>query len=63
MKRIVFKFRFSRNKNILFGQARGRQQTFFLNQVIKNLAYFLGFWTELNLEKNIISFKKNISKT
>lgn len=31
--------------------------------MLKNLAYFLGFWTELNLEKNIISFKKNISKT
>ena len=26
--------------------------------MLKNLAYFLGFWTELNLEKNIISFKK-----
>ena len=31
--------------------------------MLKNLAYILGFWTELNLEKNIISFKKNISKT
>ena len=26
--------------------------------MLKNLAYFLGFWTELNLEKNIITFKK-----
>ena len=31
--------------------------------MLKNTAYILGFWTELNLEKNIISFKKNISKT
>ena len=31
--------------------------------MLKKLAYILGFWTELNLEKNIISFKKNISKT